>query len=83
MAIDRSGDEARLVVSNGGEPIPETALARLTQPFQRLDRTRCRGSGLGLSIVDAVARAHGGRLTLAAPPTGGLKAEVRLPAFPR
>jgi two-component system, OmpR family, sensor histidine kinase VanS len=83
VGLDRRGDEARLVVRNAGEPIPDTALAQLTQPFQRLDRTRGRGSGLGLSIVDAVAQAHGGSLRLAAPPAGGLTAEVRLPAVPR
>ena len=79
VAVDRRGDEARLVVRNAGDPVPDAALARLTQPFQRLDRTRGRGSGLGLSIVDAVAQAHGGSLRLAAPRAGGLTAEVRLP----
>ena len=38
------------------------------------------GSGLGLSIVDDLTRAYGGRLTLAASDLGGLKAVLELPA---
>jgi signal transduction histidine kinase len=68
-------------VVNTGAPIPPDALARLAQPFERLDRAvRTPGSGLGLSIVRAVAEAHGGRLELRARPAGGLDAEARLPA---
>lgn len=68
-------------VVNGGPPIDASALAALTQPFQRLDRCGDReGSGLGLSIVRAVAEAHGGRLTLSAPVGGGLRVRVELPA---
>jgi signal transduction histidine kinase len=68
-------------VVNTGAPIPPEALARLAQPFERLDRAvRTPGSGLGLSIVRAVAEAHGGRLELRARAEGGLDAEARLPA---
>ena len=80
VSLRREGGEAILTVANGGDPIPRAALPSLVQPFQRLDRARRGGSGLGLSIVDAVARAHGGSLRLEAPPSGGLVAEVRLPA---
>ncbi len=72
-------DGARLRVASGGAPIPEADLARLTAPFERLGRGRAGGSGLGLSIVRAVAEAHGGTLRLSAPATGGLTAEVLLP----
>jgi signal transduction histidine kinase len=73
--------DAVLSVRNGGDPIPPDALRRLSQPFERLQRRVARGNGLGLSIVRAVAEAHGGTLHLAAPATGGLEAEVRLPAL--
>jgi signal transduction histidine kinase len=67
-------------VLNTGAVIPPEALARLAQPFERLDRAvRTPGSGLGLSIVRAVAEAHGGRLELRARTEGGLDAEVRMP----
>jgi two-component system, OmpR family, sensor histidine kinase VanS len=80
LVVHRHGDEAVLAVENGGERIEPAALARLTQPFERLHRTRAHGTGLGLSIVAAVAEAHGGTLRLDARPAGGLEAEVRLPA---
>jgi signal transduction histidine kinase len=80
LVVHRRGDEAVLAVENGGERIEPAALARLTEPFERLGRSRARGTGLGLSIVAAVAEAHGGTLRLDARPAGGLEAEVRLPA---
>jgi signal transduction histidine kinase len=64
-------------VENSGRVVPEDAVERLTQPFERLDRAReSRGTGLGLSIVRAVAEAHGGRLGIAARPDGGLRVRV-------
>ncbi|MFF0869634.1 sensor histidine kinase [Nonomuraea sp. NPDC003560] len=77
------GRWARLVVESGGDRLDPGQVARLARPFQRLgaDRTgSADGSGLGLSIVAAVAQAHGGGLDLAARPEGGLRATVRLPA---
>ena len=67
--------------SNDGAVVPAEALPRLAEPFTRLERsTRRRGSGLGLSIVRAVAEAHGGALRLAPREAGGLDVEVTLPA---
>jgi signal transduction histidine kinase len=76
----RGGGTAVVEVANGGAVIAPELLARLGEPFQRLDRHRSdRGSGLGLSIVRAVAEAHGGGLELQAPAGGGLRARVTLP----
>jgi signal transduction histidine kinase len=72
---------AVLRVVNTGPVVSPEAVARLTEPFQRLERAAGDGgSGLGLSIVRAVAEAHGGAVHLRAQPAGGLEAEVRLPA---
>ena len=80
VAVTVAGGRAALEVCSGGAVIEPDALARLTQPFQRLDRCADRvGSGLGLSIVRAVAEAHGGSLELRARPEGGLCAKVVLP----
>jgi signal transduction histidine kinase len=52
------------------------------EPFVRLEASRSRstgGVGLGLTIARSVAHAHGGTLTLANAPGGGLIATVRLP----
>ncbi|MEV6969866.1 HAMP domain-containing sensor histidine kinase [Hamadaea sp. NPDC051192] len=70
---------AELVVETGGEVLDQRQVDRLARPFERLGAARTGSSGLGLSIVAAVAAAHGGRLTLQARPTGGLRAAVTLP----
>jgi signal transduction histidine kinase len=77
------GPEVSLVVETGGAVLDPAHVARLAEPFRRVaaDRTGSdSGSGLGLSIVAAVAAAHGGRLDLHARPAGGLHATVTLPA---
>ncbi|MCA2211934.1 sensor histidine kinase [Jidongwangia harbinensis] len=75
---------AYLVVENGGGRIDPAHLTRLAEPFGRLaDRTAAGpGLGLGLSIVAAVAEAHGGRLDLHARPDGGLRVTVWFPDVP-
>lgn len=69
-----------LRVENSGPPVAAEEAARLTEPFERLGREAdARGAGLGLSIVSAVSRAHGGSLTIEPRAGGGLVASVRLP----
>jgi signal transduction histidine kinase len=73
---------ARLVVETGGPVLDQDQVDRLAQPFQRLTPERTgseTGSGLGLSIVAAIADAHGGGLDLHARPDGGLRVTVTLP----
>ncbi|MFJ2032202.1 sensor histidine kinase [Streptosporangium sp. NPDC087985] len=82
LAATTDGTTARLVVETGGRIFDQEQVDRLAQPFQRLgaDRTRSdNGSGLGLSIVAAIAAAHGGALDLRARPEGGLRVAVSLP----
>lgn len=81
LAATADGATALLVVETGGQVLDQEQVARLAQPFQRLgpDRTG-DGSGLGLSIVAAIATAHGGGLDLRARPGGGLRVAVSLPA---
>ncbi|HEX8102706.1 MAG TPA: sensor histidine kinase, partial [Solirubrobacteraceae bacterium] len=79
VGVREDTEGAVLTVTSDGDVIAPADLDRLGQPFERLRRERARGTGLGLSIVRAVAEAHGGRLRLAAPASGGLVAEVRLP----
>ena len=76
-ARDRS---AVLRVENSGPLVPAAIAARLLEPFERGGRARDGGgAGLGLSIVRAVAEAHGGRVALAPRREGGLAVEVVLP----
>lgn len=54
-----------LTVRDNGPGIPETEHAYILRPFYRLDRSRnTHGSGLGLSLVNAIASLHGATLTL-------------------
>jgi signal transduction histidine kinase len=79
------GAGVRLVVENGGQVLDPRQVAELSQPFRRLEADRIgtdKGSGLGLSIVAAIAEAHGGALDLGARPGGGLRVCVDLPAAP-
>jgi signal transduction histidine kinase len=75
-----TGRAAALVVETGGPVFDKRQVDRLAQPFERLGSERTGSSGLGLSIVAAVATAHGGSLDLTARPEGGLRVSVWLPA---
>jgi len=73
------GDRILLTVADSGPGIPEADRTRAVERFVRLEQSRSQpGSGLGLSLASAVARLHGGELTLAdnAP---GLKSVIALP----
>ncbi|MEU8423419.1 HAMP domain-containing sensor histidine kinase [Micromonospora sp. NPDC048835] len=71
-----------LTVTNTGPVVPGYDVETMFQPFRRLSRERvvgARGFGLGLSIVRAVARAHGGTAEAQPRPDGGLIVTVTLP----
>ena len=78
--------QASMAVRNTGPAIPADQIERLLRPFQRLGTERVAqpgrpvgGHGLGLAIVDAIARAHEATLTASARTGGGLDIEVRFP----
>ena len=74
-----AGGVATIEVRDNGPGIPGDELARVTERFYRLDRSRSLpGNGLGLSIVAAIATLHSGQLQLAA--DKGLIARLSLPA---
>jgi signal transduction histidine kinase len=69
-------------VDDEGAGIPEEELARVLEPFYRLDESRSRdtgGVGLGLAIAQSIVQTHGGTLTLCNRPEGGLRATIVLP----
>ena len=82
ITLVERGDVVVLTVDDDGPGIPESERARVLQRFVRLDEARSRddgGSGLGLSIVDEVVRAHGGSLSIEQSPLGGARITVTLP----
>ena len=78
------GEYIILEVMDRGPGIPPEEAERLKQPFTRLEtaRTGAASAGLGLAIVERVARGHGGRFDLLPREGGGLVARVTLPALP-
>lgn len=89
IAVATEGGSVAILVENSGPVIASYEVGRLFEPFRRLsttDRTaesaganHRRGAGLGLSIVRAVATAHGGEVAATARSGGGLSVHVRIP----
>jgi signal transduction histidine kinase len=83
LSTGRSGGGVAITVADEGPGIPEHALERIFERFGRADAGRARdngGVGLGLAIVNAIARAHGGRCTVVSTP-GGSTFSLFLPDF--
>jgi signal transduction histidine kinase len=83
VTLAEASGEIVVVVADRGPGIPEAEREQVFQPFHRLERSRSRetgGSGLGLAVARTIARRHGGEITLADRPGGGLLAALVLPA---
>ncbi|UDQ88438.1 HAMP domain-containing protein [Xanthobacter autotrophicus] len=82
LTLRRANGSAIVEIDDDGPGIAEAELEKVFAPFYRLDRSRSRdtgGTGLGLASVRAVARSHGGDVTLHNRPGGGLSARVEFP----
>lgn len=82
LVTGTAGGQTVLRITNTGPTIPPEKAQTLLEPFVRGHETRVRtdGSGLGLSIVRAVALAHQGQITVTTQPGGGLGITVGIPA---
>jgi signal transduction histidine kinase len=83
LAARDLGGELAIDVGDGGSGIPAEALDRIFERFGRADASRSRregGVGLGLPIVDAIARAHGGYCAVTTSPKGSTFT-LHLPGF--
>ena len=80
IALRRAGACAEITVESGGDQLDPAEVATWTEPFARARRTAGSGHGLGLALVKAIAKAHGGSLELAARAGGGLVVKLLLPA---
>ncbi|MGH2886930.1 MAG: sensor histidine kinase [Solirubrobacteraceae bacterium] len=81
VACENGGGNVRLVVESGGAVLDQRSVARLAQPFRRLGAERTgsqNGHGLGLSIVAAVAEAHGGALEVHASTDVFMRVEISM-----
>ena len=86
VGIIDEGDTVAITVSDNGEGIQPAHLPHIFERFYRADTARDRGSGgtgVGLAISRAIARAHGGQLTATSEGPGhGTTVTLRLPTLP-
>ncbi|HEX2111541.1 MAG TPA: sensor histidine kinase [Gaiellaceae bacterium] len=80
LFADEHDGHVRLRVSDEGDGFAEEVLPHAFERFSRADAARSRGgAGLGLAIVDGIARAHGGTASAANAPGGGADVWISLP----
>lgn len=82
LTVSRSGPEILVKVEDDGPGMSADALISAADPFYRGDASRNRttgGAGLGLTLADAIVKAHGGVLLLANRTPNGLCATIKLP----
>jgi two-component system osmolarity sensor histidine kinase EnvZ len=80
VELKKDSGSVVIEVRDRGPGIPANEVGHLKRPFTRLDAARSgpAGAGLGLAIVERVARAHGGALELVPREGGGLVARLSL-----
>ncbi len=84
VTLSRQEDNAVLIVKDSGVGIPEDAIGHIFERFYRVDKARSRasgGSGLGLSIVRAIAQRNRGEIQVESTPGQGTTFTVLFPAF--
>ena len=85
VALEQTGQEIRLSIRDSGPGIPAVEQQRIFDRFTRLDAARSRpqgSNGLGLAIAQAIARRHGGGITVQSAPGDGSCFHVVLPVAP-
>ena len=82
VAIHAEPNSIEITIDDEGPGIPEQELARVFQPFYRVEASRSSetgGIGLGLAITLSIVQSHGGELKLVNRTAGGLRASIILP----
>jgi two-component system, OmpR family, sensor histidine kinase VicK len=79
LRSDCSGGELRIDVEDRGPGTPDTELPQIFERFYRLAGVEQPGSGLGLSIAQTIAEAHGGRIEAESRPGEGTRISFILP----
>jgi signal transduction histidine kinase len=81
VSVEKKGDWACLSVRNDGAPISRESRSRIFRPFERDDTAgKADGWGLGLALVEAICRAHGGSVAVRSSLRGGTVFTARLKA---
>jgi signal transduction histidine kinase len=83
LALTRVGNMARIDVADRGRGVPDAERNRIFDSFYRASNAgEVRGAGLGLSLVQHFAEAHGGRITALPREGGGSIFRLELPLQP-
>lgn len=84
VSVDQKDDEATISVKDTGAGMSEDDLPHIFDRFYRCDRSRSKpGVGLGLSLVRATVKAHGGKINVASSPGEGSTFEISFPRSTR
>ncbi|HEV7815342.1 MAG TPA: ATP-binding protein [Janthinobacterium sp.] len=84
VKVERLAGAARVRIRDGGPGIAQEQLARVFEPFYRIESSRSResgGTGLGLTIARNIAEQHGASVLLANHAEGGLEVTLIVPEF--
>jgi len=82
VSVDRQPGTVRIRIRDSGPGIAPAELARVFEPFYRVETSRSResgGTGLGLTIARNIAEQHGGTISLVNRQSGGLEVTLLLP----
>jgi len=84
VTVERLAGAARIRIRDGGPGIPDDQMARVFEPFYRIETSRSResgGTGLGLTIARNIAEQHGANVVLANHADGGLEVTLVVPEY--
>ncbi len=84
LTVENTGGAARIRIRDNGPGIGPDDMARVFEPFYRIESSRSResgGTGLGLTIARNIVEQHGGSIALANHPEGGLEVSLMLPKY--
>lgn len=84
VSVESLSGAVRIRIRDNGPGIAPSELARVFEPFYRVESSRSResgGTGLGLTIARNIAEQHGGSIALANHPEGGLEVTLILPEY--
>ena len=78
LSVEQSGESVLILMTDNGPGIPESAMAKIFQPFFTTKPTG-QGTGLGLSLSYDIVKAHGGELTFETKEGEGTVFTIHLP----
>ncbi len=80
VGVASENERAVLTVENTGAALGDPEVERMYRPFERIERDRTGGVGLGLAVVSAIADAHGAVVTATPRAGGGLTTSIAFPS---